>query len=148
MRDFASIPLLLLAQVCPGKYPASKRKKRNPVAVTPEGTLRPITGLPLNSKKFGDMVMSDAKTTTDHAKIRRWAEERGGHPATVEATSTDSKAGILRLDFDPKDEGLREISWDDFFRKFDREKLAFLYQDQTTEGKVSRFHKFVDRNSQ
>jgi hypothetical protein len=91
--------------------------------------------------------MSQAKVTTDHSKIRSWAEQRGGHPATVRATSGDSQAGILRLDFDPKDESLKDVSWDEFFRKFDGEKLAFLYQDKTPEGKISRFHKFVDRNA-
>jgi len=90
--------------------------------------------------------MSEAKLTTDHEKIRKWAEQRGGHPATVKATS-DGKPGILRFDFDPKDEGLKDVSWDDFFTKFDGEKLAFLYQDKTADGKTSRFHKFVDRNS-
>jgi len=90
--------------------------------------------------------MSEAKLTTDHEKIRKWAEQRGGHPATVKATS-DGKPGILRLDFDPEDEGLKDVSWDDFFTKFDGEKLAFLYQDKTADGKTSRFHKFVDRNT-
>jgi hypothetical protein len=32
-----------------------------------------------------------------------------------------------------------------FFEKFDRENLAFLYQEKTAEGEVSRFHKFVER---
>jgi hypothetical protein len=89
--------------------------------------------------------MSEAKVTTDHAKIRHWAKQRGGHPATVKATSSDTKAGTLRLDFDPKDEALKELTWDEFFSKFDKEKLAFLHQDKTSDGKVSRFHKFVDR---
>ena len=56
-------------------------------------------------------------------------------------------AGILRLDFDRAEEGLEKISWDAFFEKFDEEDLAFLYQDKTADGKTSRFHKFVDRNS-
>jgi len=91
--------------------------------------------------------MSQAIVTTDHAKIRRWAEKRGGHPATVKDSAAKNEAGILRLDFEPKDEGLAEISWDDFFSKFDDEKLAFLHQDKTADGKVSRFHKFVDRGA-
>jgi hypothetical protein len=91
--------------------------------------------------------MSEARVTTDHSKIRHWAEKRGGHPATVKATSSDGDAGILRFDFDPKDEGLKDVSWDEFFRKFDGEKLALLYQDRTSEGEISRFHKFVDRNA-
>jgi hypothetical protein len=90
--------------------------------------------------------MSEAKFTTDHQEIRHWAEKRGGQPATVSGTGTDDEAGILRLDFKPKDETLDRISWDEFFDKFDNSKLAFLYQDKTSDGKVSRFHKFVDRS--
>lgn len=90
--------------------------------------------------------MSDAKTTTDHDKIRRWAEERGGVPTSVSGTG-DGEAGILRLDFNPKDEQLKEISWADFFGKFEEKKLAFLYQDRTEDGSVSRFHKFVGRSA-
>ena len=44
-----------------------------------------------------------------------------------------------------KDDELQEISWADFFGKFEKEKLAFLYQDRTADGSVSRFHKFVQR---
>ena len=68
-------------------------------------------------------------------------------PASVRRTAADKKkVGILRLDFEPRDEELEEISWDDFFEKFENEKLAFLYQDETSDGKTSRFHKFVDRD--
>ena len=88
---------------------------------------------------------SDAQTTTDHDAIRKWVEERDGRPATVKATADDGEAGILRIDFGPEDEGLDEISWDDFFQKFDESDLAFLHQDQTKDGKPSRFHKFVRR---
>ncbi|HZS64132.1 MAG TPA: hypothetical protein VFA53_06510 [Xanthobacteraceae bacterium] len=88
--------------------------------------------------------MSEAKMTTDHTKIRRWAEKRGGIPASVRGTS-DGDPGVLRLDFEPKDQELEKIGWDEFFRKFDQKKLAFLYQDRTDDGHISRFHKFVDR---
>jgi hypothetical protein len=91
--------------------------------------------------------MTTATTTTDHDTIRLWAEKRGGHPATVKATGKGGSPGVLRLDFEPEmEEGLEEISWDEFFKKFDREKLALLYQDKTDDGKISRFHKFVDRD--
>ena len=89
--------------------------------------------------------MSEAKTTTDHNLIRQWAEERGGKPTSVEGTGDKKEAGVLRLDFAPKDKELNEISWADFFSKFEKEKLAFLYQDRTTDGSISRFHKFVQR---
>jgi hypothetical protein len=91
--------------------------------------------------------MAEANVTTDHDTIQRWAEERDGMPATVKGTAKKEEAGILRLDFPPRDEALEEISWDEFFEKFDKEKLAFLYQDETEKGSTSRFHKFVDRSS-
>lgn len=90
--------------------------------------------------------MSEGVTTTDHKKIRKWVEERSGRPATVKATAEGGHAGILRIDFEPKDESLEEIGWDEFFRKFDESELAFLHQDRTSDGKVSRFHKFVRRS--
>jgi hypothetical protein len=90
--------------------------------------------------------MSEAQVTTDHAAIRRWAESRRGRPASVSATG-GSGPGVLRIDFEPElAEGLELISWDDFFAKFDDEKLGFLHQDKTEDGSVSRFHKFVDRH--
>jgi hypothetical protein len=91
--------------------------------------------------------MARANVTTDHDKIRKWAESRGGKPATVKDMESDDEAGILRLDFDPPDEGLEEISWDEFFEKFDEKDLAFLFQDKTAAGKTSRFHKFVSRDN-
>ena len=63
------------------------------------------------------------------------------------ATGKRNDPGILRIDFPGySGEGsLDEISWDDFFEKFDEKKLAFLYQDKTAAGKTSRFFKFVER---
>jgi hypothetical protein len=89
--------------------------------------------------------MSDSETTTNHDTIRKWADARGGRPATVKATEEDGHAGILRIDFGPKEAALDPIDWDEFFRKFDESELAFLYQDRTKDGKISRFHKFVRR---
>jgi hypothetical protein len=86
-------------------------------------------------------------TTTDHETIRRWAEERGGRPATVTSTESGGEPGVLRIDFNEPDEDLEEISWDEFFQKFDEQGLAFLYQDQTADGQTSRFHKFVRREN-
>jgi hypothetical protein len=91
--------------------------------------------------------MSDAKTTQDHDTIRAWAQARGGKPATVSGTG-DGEAGILRLDFDPKDEKLDTITWGEFFEKFDEADLAFLYQEETADGKKSRFHKFISAEKQ
>jgi hypothetical protein len=88
---------------------------------------------------------SHSRVTTNRDEIKKWAEERGGRPATVTATERDDEAGILRIKLDPKDKALEGISWDDFFRKFDEKNLAFLYEDKTADGHVSRFHKFIKR---
>jgi hypothetical protein len=90
--------------------------------------------------------MSDGKVTTDHQQIRKWAESRGAVPATVKRTKAAGEPGVLRLDFPPCDDTLEPLDWDAFFEKFDREKLAFLYQDRTEDGSPSRFHKFVNRS--
>jgi hypothetical protein len=86
--------------------------------------------------------MSSSDTTTDHDKIREWAEARGGHPSKVD---TGGKGGILRIDFGEPEDNLEEISWDEFFQIFDESELAFLYQDKTADGGKSRFNKFVNR---
>jgi hypothetical protein len=93
--------------------------------------------------------MGSATTTTDHATIRRWIEERKGRPSHVKTTGggRDADGGILRIDFREQDENLEEIDWDTFFRTFDESDLAFLHQDKTDDGKQSRFFKFVSRRS-
>ncbi|HLS81764.1 MAG TPA: hypothetical protein VK025_10210 [Steroidobacter sp.] len=93
--------------------------------------------------------MGQALTTTDHEAIRRWVESRKGRPAVVKATKGGSagSAGLLRIDFDPPEESLENVSWDDFFQTFEQNNLAFLYQEKTASGRRSRFNKFVDRDS-
>jgi hypothetical protein len=87
--------------------------------------------------------MSTSETTTDHQTIREWVEARGGRPARVKDRGP---GGILRIDFGEPEESLEEISWDEFFKVFDDNKLAFLHQDKTHDGKTSRFSKFVERS--
>ena len=88
--------------------------------------------------------MSDSKTTTDHDTIKKWAEARGGKPATVEATGDANDPGVLRIAFDD-DANLTTTDWDTFFEAFDEDGLAFLYQEKTKDGSESRFCKFVRR---
>ena len=87
--------------------------------------------------------MSDSNTTTNHSTIKKWAEERNGKPSIVEATEKN-RSGLLRIDFNEKEEGLKEISWDKFFEIFDENDLAFLYQEETN-GSKSRFFKIIDK---
>jgi hypothetical protein len=89
---------------------------------------------------------SEAQVTTDHNEIRTWVEKRKGVPASVKKTGKRGEPGVLRIDFEPRDAALEQISWEEFFQKFDEEKLAFLHQDRTADGSVSRFHKFINRS--
>lgn len=92
-------------------------------------------------------MAGESHTTTDHDTIRRWAQERDGRPATVRGTG-DEGPGVLRIWFpDAGDEGddLEEISWEEFFEKFEEQGLQLLYQEETADGDVSRFAKFISR---
>ncbi|EWT03884.1 hypothetical protein N864_17300 [Intrasporangium chromatireducens Q5-1] len=92
-------------------------------------------------------MASSSKTTTDHDEIRSWVEEHDGKPATVRDTTAGGEPGVLRIDF-PGGAGsdeLEEISWDDWFAKFDENKLAFLYQEHKASGEDSTFFKLVSR---
>ena len=91
--------------------------------------------------------MSEAKKTINHEEIRKWVEERSGHPARVKGTENKSGEGVLRIDFPgySGEDSLEKISWEDFFEAFDKNNLAFLHQDKTDSGEQSRFNKLVER---
>ena len=93
--------------------------------------------------------MAESKSTVNHQEIKRWVEARKGRPATVKRTAKGEEAGILRIDFPgySGEHSLEEISWEDFFQKFEEAGLKFLYQDKTADGKESRFFKFVRRDA-
>jgi glutathione synthase/RimK-type ligase-like ATP-grasp enzyme len=95
--------------------------------------------------------MANAKVTTDHDEIRKWAEARGGRPAAVRSTHGKGGAGIIRLEFPDaphaKDQNLEEISWEEFFEKFDEAKLALLYEDERPGGQRSNFNKLIGRET-
>jgi hypothetical protein len=92
--------------------------------------------------------MAMATKTTDHEEIRTWVEQRGGEPACVAGTGSDGDPGILRIDFPGygEDEKLTHLSWDDWFQAFEEHDLAMLVQDETSEGKLSRFSRLVARD--
>lgn len=90
--------------------------------------------------------MTEAKTTLDHDKIRRWVEARGGRPSRVKGTDGAKGAGLLRIDFGEPDDGLETISWETFFSQFEASQLRFLYQDKTEDGSENRFNKLISRS--
>lgn len=86
-----------------------------------------------------------AEVTTDHDAIRNWAERKGGKPAAVARTHQSGDIGIVRIMFPeaPQSEhdALTEISWDEFFDKFEERQLALLYEED------SMFSKLIGRDT-
>ncbi|HEX3569617.1 MAG TPA: hypothetical protein VHU44_02215 [Acidobacteriaceae bacterium] len=91
--------------------------------------------------------MALSKTTQDHDTIRKWAEARGAMPAEVSSTAKGKQTGILRFAFpkarNHKDENLNEISWEEFFEKFDQNGLELVFQEKTSDGAKSNFNKLI-----
>ena len=92
-------------------------------------------------------MASKSTTTTDHDEIRTWVEEHEGAPAIVRGTH-NGNGGVLRIDFPggAGEDQLDHVDWDEWFRVFDENDLAFLYQERTEDGSTSRFNKFVSRS--
>lgn len=90
--------------------------------------------------------MSKSKTTTDLETIRKWADERQGKPVKVKGTESKGSA-LLRIDFPgySGEDSLEEISWEDWYDIFNKNELEFLYQEETAEGKESRFFKLINK---
>jgi hypothetical protein len=94
--------------------------------------------------------MSESKTATDLNEIKKWAEKRGGKPARVKGVGSGKPGdGLIRIDFPgySGEDSLEEISWEDWYKIFEKNKLEFLYQDKTSDGKESRFFKLVNRSN-
>ena len=86
-----------------------------------------------------------SETSTDHEKIRKWAEKHGGKPAVVQSTHGEHGVGIIRIEFpdapNSKNDSLEEISWEEFFEEFEAKKLALILD----EG--SLFNKLIGRDT-
>lgn len=92
---------------------------------------------------------ASSQTLTDHNQIRRWAEQRDAAPACVRSTRRRGDIGMIRLDFRGYSGAgsLEEISWEEWFHKFDENNLALIVQNRTARGKKSNFNKIVGRDT-
>lgn len=78
--------------------------------------------------------------TTNHAVIRRWAEDRGATPATVPGTEHEGRPGVLRFDFPGYGgESLQHISWEEWFTSFEDRELNFIFQQHRKDERPSNF---------
>lgn len=100
------------------------------------------------SRNTKSQTTAASYTTTDHDVIRAWAQARNGRPATVTGTENSGQGGgLLRIDFDESEDRLEETDWNEFLEVFDDRGLAFVYQEKTSDGEISRFNRFVNRDS-
>jgi len=93
--------------------------------------------------------MATSHPLTDHDEIRRWAEERDAKPSCVKGTGGKNDTGMIRLDFPgySGEQSLQQISWDEWFEKFDENDLALIVQEETASGETSNFNKLVKRSN-
>jgi hypothetical protein len=94
-------------------------------------------------------MSAEAQVTINHEEIKQWVEERGGHPARVKGTNKGNGGGLLRIDYPgfSGEDTLETITWDEFFEAFEEANLALLYQEETKDGKESRFSKLISRGT-
>jgi hypothetical protein len=96
-------------------------------------------------------MTTDLNMTVDHQEIISWVSRRQGAPALTARAQGGQPAGTLLIRFPrhvvPRTNGIKasEISWEEFFERFDRDNLALLYQEQTTSGRLSYFSRLIER---
>lgn len=97
-----------------------------------------------------ESLSGKTKMTMDHGTIKNWVEERGGEPASVPFSTPDEEEGVLRIRFKGTDEFERftPISWSEFFSKFDQSHLAFMYEEEMPDGKLSKFFRFISMDGE
>ena len=83
--------------------------------------------------------------TIDHDEIRRWSERRGGRPAALGRVGR--RIAGLRTDFPQYriKAALRRITCGGFFDAFETARWGFVCREETEDGQLSRFYRFVKR---
>lgn len=94
------------------------------------------------------------RVTTNHEEIRYWAERVRSKPQFIDDPSTPGDTLGLRLDLPGKNDDtmlhdpVRNISWEEFFEEFERQELAFEYEDiinVANPAKLLMSYRFIKR---
>ncbi|MFL6605545.1 MAG: hypothetical protein ACJ8R9_29995 [Steroidobacteraceae bacterium] len=115
------------------------------------GTL--VAHLTLHTRSFvSEGIMAtkaEHRVLTEHDEIRNWAEKRDAQPSCVKGTDGEGDSCLLRLDFPgySGDGSLEHISWERWFRVFDKRNLALIVEDRTAAGQPSNFNKLANRKT-
>ncbi|WP_418280680.1 lamin tail domain-containing protein [Halorubrum sp. DTA98] len=81
------------------------------------------------------------QVTTDPERIREWAEEHETVPVLADETGDN-----LRLLSNPADDRGEQLSWNQFFERFETESLALRYRETATGGEGQPAYELVDRD--
>ena len=83
-----------------------------------------------DSDETGD---TQVRRTTDPTVVRGVVEERGGYPAHESKTEGQGDRGLLALGRHGREEGLKEITWDEFADEFEEKALEFVYPEDPSD---------------
>ncbi len=97
----------------------------------------------------------DDKVTWDHKEIIKWAENHHGRPAVFDDPNAGADKLGIRIDFGGKNDErfmndavqTKEVSWKDFFKIFDRRKLAFIYKQKDEPKDITMAYKLIPRKN-
>ncbi|MEO6546840.1 MAG: hypothetical protein ABIN94_02535 [Ferruginibacter sp.] len=95
------------------------------------------------------MLPHEARRVKDLKEIKRWTEDRGGKPAKVKGVGGGKEGeGMLRIDFPgfSGEDSLEEITWEEWYKIFEKRDLTFLYQEKTVDGGESHFFKLISNS--
>jgi len=61
----------------------------------------------------------------------------------------EGRSGVLLIEYPgySSTQTLEAISWDEFFKGFEENELAFLYEDEKKAGSKTRFSKLINRDA-
>ena len=85
--------------------------------------------------KCGSMI----GITIEHAQIIDWTRTRGGYTG-VDRPSPQNQLPVICFSNETG-----EVSWDEWIAVFEHGAWAFIYQDRTPEGELSRTWKIIPR---
>lgn len=91
--------------------------------------------------------MARINSTVEHDEIREWAERLGGRPARAKNARSVEQRLRIALPGGNEGEELEPISWDEWFRDFDANHLAFIYALEPDPGERFPHYKLVGRDS-
>ncbi len=97
------------------------------------------------------------KVTINHQEIKKWIVDHNGKPDLIQTPGVGNPELGLRIDFPTKDDDkflsrstvVTDLSWEDFFRRFEEMKLAFMCDENTRykeSGDYSDDYRFIKRD--